>query len=65
MTDLNEQSLEAAILEIKKIMGDRPIKARPTKVVLRPVDIQDIADRRGISFEQALADIKKMVARND
>lgn len=65
MTDLNQQSLEAAMLEIKKIMGDRPIKARPTKVVLRPVDIQDIADRRGISFDEALADIQEMATRND
>lgn len=63
MTDLNQQSLEEAILEIKKIIGDRPIKARPTQVVLRPVDIQAIADRRGISFDEALADIKDMVRK--
>lgn len=63
MTNLNQQSLEEAMLEIKKIMGDRPIKARPTQVIVRPTDIQDIADRRGISFDEALADIKDMVRK--
>jgi len=60
MTDLNEQTLEAEILELKKIMGDTPFKKRLTKLVLRPIDIQSIADRRGISFDEALADIQKI-----
>ena len=65
MTELNQMSLEDEMLEIRKIMEWQTMRKHPTKLVVRPVDIQDIADRRGISFDEALADIKKMAARND
>jgi hypothetical protein len=60
MTDLNQQSLEATMLEIRKIMEWQTMRKHPTKIVVRPVDIQAVADRHGVSFDEALALLKSI-----
>ena len=61
MTDLNQQSLEATMLEIRKIMEWQAMRKHPTKLVVRPVDIQAVADRHGVSFDEALDLLKSLI----
>lgn len=60
MTELNQMSLEDEMLEIRKIMEWQTMRKHPTKLIVRPVDIQAVADRHGVSFDEALALLKSL-----
>ena len=61
MTELNQMSLEDEMLEIRKIMEWQTMRKHPTKLVVRPVDIQAVADRHGVSFDEALDLLKSLI----
>ena len=61
MTELNQLSLEEEMLEIRKIMEWQTMRKHPTKLVVRPVDIQAVADRHGVSFDEALDLLKSLI----
>ena len=63
--DFTEASLASAIAEMKRMGAVQPISLRPTKIILRPNDIQRIADYHGVTYEEAYARIKAQVSEVD
>lgn len=60
MKDLTEKSLEDVIIELQRAAAERPIALRPTKIMLKPWIVQAVADRLSITFDEALAHLKRI-----
>ena len=57
---LTEKNLEDALLELNRIAGENPIGLRPTKILIQPYIIQELADRLNLSFDAALQHVKQI-----
>lgn len=52
MTDLNEKTLEEVILKIKA-HGGKPVRLKPTQVIVPGAVLQQVAAEQGCTLEQA------------
>ena len=60
---LNEQSLEEMLIEIKKISKGKRIKLKPTQMFVPFATVQQVAELRGITIEEAQQYLRDVAER--
>lgn len=62
-SDLSEQSLEEVLIEIKRISKSKRIKLKPTQMFVPFATVQQVADLRGITIEEAQQYLRDVAER--